>query len=85
MIVKLSFSIAFTKHTSIYRRRNPKIIEGYELRNPKDMNTTLDYRAGSVFCVQPQENSRRDSHFFLLEKKWEGIGIFKRNERERRD
>ena len=55
--MKLSYSISFTKNTSIYRRRNPKVIEGFKRRNPKDKNTTLDYRAGSVFCVQPPEKS----------------------------
>ena len=57
MIMKLSFSIAFIKHTYTYGRRNPKVIEGYKRRNPKDMNTTLNSRAGSVFSVQPPEKS----------------------------
>ena len=32
-------------------------MEGYKRRNLKDMNTTLDFWAGSVFCVQPPETS----------------------------
>ena len=55
--MKLYFQIAFIIHTYTYRRRNPKVIEGYKRRNRKDMNTTLDYRTGSVFYVQPLEKS----------------------------
>ena len=58
MIMKLSFTIAFTKHKHTYRRRNPKQIEGYKRRNLKDMNTTLQSRAGSFyFCVKPPQKS----------------------------
>ena len=53
--MKLSFLIVFTKHIHTYRRRNPKQIEGYKRRNLKDMNSTLQSRAGSVFCVEPLE------------------------------
>ena len=55
--MKLSFSIVFTIHTSTYRRRNPKQIEGYKRRNLKDMNTTSISRAGSVFWVEPLQKS----------------------------
>ena len=40
--LKLSFLIAFTKHTHTYRRRKPKVIEGFKRRNPKDKTTTFD-------------------------------------------
>ena len=53
--MKLSFSIAFTEHKHTSKRRNPKQIEGYKRRNLKDMNTTLQSRAGSVLCVEPLE------------------------------
>ena len=40
-------------HTHTYRRRNPKVIEGYKRRKHKD----YDSRAGSVLWVDPLENS----------------------------
>ena len=63
--MKLSFSIAFTLHTHTYNRRNPKQIEGYKRRNHKDMNTTLQSQAGSVFYVEPLEKSIKQLQDYL--------------------
>ena len=55
--MKLSFSIAFTKHIYTYRRRNPKKIEGYKRRNHKDKVNTSKSRAVTIFWVEHLENS----------------------------
>ena len=68
--MKLPFSIAFTKHTYTYRRRNPKQIEGLKRWNHKVMNSTLITRAGSVFWVDLSENQSNS-----YKTTWKGRGL----------
>ena len=48
--------MALIKHTYTYRRRNPKVIEGYKRIKHKDKSNTYDSRAGLVLMVKPLEN-----------------------------